>query len=317
MRDGNDGAEAKPIYAGLAFLLIIITSLFLSLIFGAIIGSGSLSFYNISLFSIILYAMFMGVFVGFWKFGRFRVQKGRAEPGQFNSGSIYFSRPTVRDIYLTVLIGLCALAGFLLLQNLVLEIFVLMNYQVPDSHVALNTPWRFIIATVTLAILPSVVEELLFRGIILHALLPLGKWKAVLLSSAMFSLFHLSPAQTVYQFVLGVFMALVYLRTRNIFIPILLHFVNNFTTIVILFAGYGTDLADNESFRLGAFTIIGAIVLAITSTFVILNLVRAIKNREGTLRERHKLKIEEGFLLGLGIGLALIIWFMAFIPSTL
>jgi len=49
----------------------------------------------------------------------------------------------------------------------------------------------------------------------------------MLLCGALFSLSHLNLAQTVYQFILGCILALIYLKTKDIVITIIIHMVNN------------------------------------------------------------------------------------------
>ena len=220
-------------------------------------------------------------------------------------------KPSVSDIYLTVILGLVCIASFWLLQNFVVEFFVFLGYTVPGgARTEIDSAHRYLISIVAIGIVPSVVEELLFRGLILHALLPFGKWKAVLISSALFSLFHLSPAQTVYQFIFGIILALVYLKTKNMLVPILLHFVNNFTIITLAYIA-GDDLA----FTLGATTIIAMITLALVGTIVILNLVRATMYRRGEYPPRRRFETPELLTLGLGVAVAVVIWIIAFIGT--
>jgi membrane protease YdiL (CAAX protease family) len=82
-------------------------------------------------------------------------------------------------------------------------------------------------------------EELLFRAVILgELLLSKNKGVAIILSSLIFSLAHainffsLAPgavfAQIGYTFVLGLFCGLLYGEGKNLFWPILLHFLFNF-----------------------------------------------------------------------------------------
>ena len=76
-------------------------------------------------------------------------------------------------------------------------------------------------------------EELLFRGLITTALKEKGETFAIWTSSIMFAIFHFSPLQLIYPLCFGLILSIVYLRTKNIVLPILLHFINNALSISI------------------------------------------------------------------------------------
>jgi len=227
------------------------------------------NFYFGTLASFVVYGALFAVFWVFYKFMRHR------DKGELPFHPI--SRPTIRDAYLTFILGFVLLVSFLLLQSGAIEIFTFMGYKEPEPRFDSLSLGQYFIALVTVGILPSVIEELLFRGLILHALLPFGKWTAVLGSAALFSIFHMSPAQTVYQFILGLVLALVYLRTRNMLIPMLLHFINNATIVTVLFIG---GAAAEGTFDWTAFAIVSTFILAIAGSIIITRLVRGYQDRE-------------------------------------
>ncbi len=90
---------------------------------------------------------------------------------------------------------------------------------------------------VSVAILPALVEEWAFRGVVLRALLPYGRTFAVFFSSALFGLMHLDPAQSVFAFAFAVVLALVYASTGSLWMCVFLHAVNN---AISFLAGYVT-----------------------------------------------------------------------------
>lgn len=73
-----------------------------------------------------------------------------------------------------------------------------------------------------------ILEELVFRGAILHSFLQnMGRIRAVLLSSLLFAAIHLLPHQMIGAFALGVLFGIVYSRTRNLGHTIVLHMLAN------------------------------------------------------------------------------------------
>lgn len=97
----------------------------------------------------------------------------------------------------------------------------------------LDSPSNYVISLISLAILPAICEELLFRGVLVNCLKSKGPMFAIIVSSVMFSIFHFSPSQLIYPFCFGLILSIVYLRTRNIIFPILLHFINNALSLSI------------------------------------------------------------------------------------
>jgi membrane protease YdiL (CAAX protease family) len=78
------------------------------------------------------------------------------------------------------------------------------------------------------AVFPALSEEILFRGLILNRLrVKQGERKAVLISSLLFGLIHLNPWQFVNAAIGGIFYGWVYVRYRNLWLTVFLHFYYN------------------------------------------------------------------------------------------
>ena len=80
---------------------------------------------------------------------------------------------------------------------------------------------------VVVAVLPAVLEESLFRGVMLEGMKALGTAAACLLGGLCFSLFHQSPDQTVYQFICGAAFTLLAIRADSLLPAVAAHFCNN------------------------------------------------------------------------------------------
>ncbi|MCP9237320.1 CPBP family intramembrane glutamic endopeptidase [Lewinella sp. JB7] len=80
----------------------------------------------------------------------------------------------------------------------------------------------------TLALLAPLVEEYLFRGILLERMLRLRSPRtSILLTSLTFGLSHLVPAHVVTATLMGVALGYLYYRTRSFALVVILHAVNN------------------------------------------------------------------------------------------
>lgn len=93
--------------------------------------------------------------------------------------------------------------------------------------VELKYTYQIIIYFIYSAIIPALVEELLFRETVCRVLTVYGKGTAVVASAALFALMHSNVEQLLYTFVAGLLLGWIYVETKSIVFPILLHFVNN------------------------------------------------------------------------------------------
>lgn len=83
------------------------------------------------------------------------------------------------------------------------------------------------------AVAAPILEETLFRGIILKALLKkTSPYWAIMISAIAFGVFHMNPWQFLYATVLGLFLGYIYWKTRSLFYPILIHMLLNGTAFV-------------------------------------------------------------------------------------
>lgn len=119
-----------------------------------------------------------------------------------------------------------------------------------------------------IAVFPALAEELMFRGVIGHGLTERwGLLRGMLLTSVLFGLAHLAPAQAIAVIPLGFAMHYVYVTTRSFWAPITLHFLNNAYAAVLLKYGeyipFGRALAENDRLPVELLVISAAVVTTI------------------------------------------------------
>jgi membrane protease YdiL (CAAX protease family) len=94
-----------------------------------------------------------------------------------------------------------------------------------DSVFDANTVGQWVVLAFGAAVLAPIVEELVFRGIILQRwAYRWGTRTGVIASSALFAVGH---GEWFGHFLFGMLMALLYLRTRRLWVPIVAHGINN------------------------------------------------------------------------------------------
>lgn len=106
-----------------------------------------------------------------------------------------------------------------------------------------------------------VLEEIIFRGIIMKGLLNKGwqPWKAILLSSIVFGVVHGNPWQFLGAVLLGGVLGLVYYRTKSLLLPMLLHGFNNLCSCLMIIFSNNESFA--EAFHISEWVILGVGIL--------------------------------------------------------
>lgn len=101
-----------------------------------------------------------------------------------------------------------------------------------------SMPWA---AILLFGVAPGFLEELLFRGYIGRGLVGrYGVVVGVLLTSLLFGLMHVDPPHVVATAVMGAGLHFIYLTTRSLWLPMLVHFLNN--SLGVLFAIHAETL---------------------------------------------------------------------------
>ncbi len=109
-----------------------------------------------------------------------------------------------------------------------------------------ETPLSLFLALFTIVVAAPIIEEYLFRGVFQSYLRKnLGSIKAIILTSAIFSLFHFSPSQGIQNisiilslFILSLYLGFVFEKTRSLISSITLHLIFNLASALkIIFYG--------------------------------------------------------------------------------
>lgn len=129
-----------------------------------------------------------------------------------------------------------------------------------------------------IGVLASVGEELLFRSVLIKLMTDWLKNKhvAVILSAIIFSAFHLQFYGFLPRFALGLVFGYLYIWTGSVWLPILAHFVNNASAVVVSFLSK-SGLIDTGADEFGT---IDNIPLLIVSLIITIALLSAIFHRK-------------------------------------
>ncbi|HCZ35294.1 MAG TPA: hypothetical protein DHV26_05140 [Cytophagales bacterium] len=168
--------------------------------------------------------------------------------------------------------------GFILILLCCLLMFA-FNLVKPEYHSLKNLPFLILVF-----MLVAITEEIMFRGYILNNLTEkLSKNLAIILSSLIFSAFHFGNPHFgligfVNIFLSGALMAIVYLNSKDLWVPIGVHFTWNLTQAVLGFAVSGRNdtgvftlnyLSTSHYLTGGEFGIEGSLIVTVLTLIAI------------------------------------------------
>lgn len=155
-----------------------------------------------------------------------------------------------------------ATAGILFGLNRLNDIFIEFlsgfGYEEQKSSLPELSFWSVILCTIIIALIPSVLEECLFRGFILRSAACFSEIQAVLISALLFSVYHMSPSKTLYQFAAGLVFSIICFKSGSLIPTVVIHFLNNFLIILNIYFNIFSFVDGNEAL----FTVIGVACLA-------------------------------------------------------
>lgn len=153
------------------------------------------------------------------------------------------------------------------------------------------------LALTAFAIIPAVVEEYVFRGVVIGEYLKIETRAAVLISSIFFALLHFSLGSVLYGFFFGCIFALVRIATGNLTYTVVMHLIFNSVNVLLSYA---------SPERIPEWTVAAFMIAGIVGS-VILLIVFFRKNRvelaEKSSIKRYRLITKEGYVT-MGICLA-------------
>lgn len=174
-----------------------------------------------------------------------------------------FSPNLLKISLIVVVLNIFFSYGMLYLSNFVLD--------VASSRNLFNS---FLTAGMIATIFVSPIsEELIFRGVFLNRLkLIVPTTFAVLISSLLFASLH-SYGSIFSAFIFGICVAILYLKTDNIFVPIFVHFVNNLFAEIIRYSDLN-NLLFTSTPVIAAMSVLAAVSFAV----IFVNIIRQLKS---------------------------------------
>lgn len=140
-----------------------------------------------------------------------------------------FEKVGGKTTFLLVLVGMGICMSLNLQTSMMLTLgeIVGIHIPLPESPFENTTPY-IVVSVLTTALLPALLEEFAFRGVILGSLRRFGDGFAVIISALLFGMTHFYLTQIPMAFILGLVMGFIVVKTNSLLPGILIHFFNNF-----------------------------------------------------------------------------------------
>ena len=94
--------------------------------------------------------------------------------------------------------------------------------------------FELLLVVIVVAVVPAISEEAMFRGFIQRSFeLKYKKYIAAVVTALFFSLYHFNPYGLIPLFILGAFFGFAAYKSKSLIIPMILHFLNNFSAVML------------------------------------------------------------------------------------
>ena len=146
---------------------------------------------------------------------------------------------------LLVLFGLSIAMIANYVSNMTIGVFDMFGI---DANIDIEYPCdnflEVLLFYVTVAVLPALVEEFAFRGVILKIMRKHSDSMAILVSGVMFGLMHGNFTQIPFALVVGLILAFITVKTNSLIPAILIHFLNNGLSVTFTLLYTNTNLSE-------------------------------------------------------------------------
>jgi membrane protease YdiL (CAAX protease family) len=151
-----------------------------------------------------------------------------------------------------------------------------LNKMVDKTYANLLTAsniFELIFVVIVVAVVPAISEEAMFRGFIQRSFeLKLKPYLAILLTAIFFSAYHFNPYGFIPLFILGAYFGFTAYMTRSLVIPVILHFLNNFSAVLLYHILGNDELLKSDTAikgdELSSYLIL-LVVLTLTNTILL------------------------------------------------
>ena len=185
---------------------------------------------------------------------------------------------SILDVVMLIGMAILLVVAFSPVASWVAEIFINSGYDASSlTNLVIDSPVSLILSIISLAVIPAVCEEILYRGMVARAFSRKSYVFAIFMGAFMFAIMHGNPIQFVHQFMLGILCCVVYFTTGSIYASMIIHFTNNLIAVV------GSYITYLHPFEIPLFANILMIVFGIILLTILLYVFVVYHNKDAKI----------------------------------
>ena len=146
-------------------------------------------------------------------------------------------KPKLTEVIGTILIYLGASQAISVVTMIEMYIAPEMVTETSIGLSSMFTSSSMIVAIIVVGIAPAICEEAVFRGVFFNSIWNQthGKWIPIIVTAAVFGLFHGSIIRFFPTFLLGIVLGYLVYETNNMFYNVMFHAINNIIPVLVLY----------------------------------------------------------------------------------
>ena len=185
-------------------------------------------------------------------------------------------RISLKDICISALGGFTFLFINGYIVGLIRYLGILTNYMDSFQEFS-NSIYSANIALliISVGVVGPIIEEIIFRGLIFNELKAnMPTRTVVIVQAVLFGIFHMRAIQMIYATLLGLFLGVVFVKTKTILAPIILHITYNITSVMV--SNYGSDTIFGQYFNY---------IVVLSCIIVVVILLYLFKNKSNSIKD--------------------------------
>lgn len=145
----------------------------------------------------------------------------------------YFKKVSIKYVLYAVIFAVGMFLGFGFVNELVHNFLSSVGVEVHSSGLTVTTIPQLLLYSVFYGVIPAFEEEAFFRGLLRENLKSEKKWITILTLSLVFGIYHCSLVKFVYQFIFGLGLTIIAMKTGSVLPTMIAHLLNNVVIIIL------------------------------------------------------------------------------------
>ena len=148
---------------------------------------------------------------------------------------------------ITLIATFSLMFGFERVNEYIIEFFAMIGVNVKTPSIEMENGLQLGICILTVAVIPAVIEEFLFRGVIQSGINRGNVFIKCGLCAVLFMLFHGNMAKSGYQLLAGFTLSLMAVRSATLLWCTLAHFLNNLFILLSTYFNFGEQIFKSKA----------------------------------------------------------------------